>query len=156
MVGDECCLSFSPIKQFCGEAFISLPNTCSGDQSRTFRDISLFVLHAVWPLVKGLMYNTVEKTHFTHLKSSVVLLWVDLRPFGWPEKEFFVSFSLFDIYLPLEVDFFFSFFFFLFFFFLNEGRIICRHSRKSFKAEWNSFLHTVQPGTLSVVPSKDI
>lgn len=66
--------SFSPIKQFCGETFISLPKTRFGDQSLSFKDISLFVLHAVWPLVKGLKGQHCWKTHFTHLKSSVLLL----------------------------------------------------------------------------------
>lgn len=53
--------SFSPIKHFCGEAFMSLPNTRFGDQSLSFRDISLFVLQAVWPLVRGLKDNAVGK-----------------------------------------------------------------------------------------------
>ncbi len=60
--------SFSPIKQFCGEACISLPNARFGDQSLSFRDISLFVLHAVWPLGKGLKDNTVGK-HTSHIWS---------------------------------------------------------------------------------------
>lgn len=39
--------------------------------------------------------------------SSSFLLKLDLRPFGWPETDF-LSFSLFKISLPLEVDWGFS------------------------------------------------
>lgn len=46
--------AFSPIWHFCGEIAISLPNIRFGDQSFSFSDISLFVLHTVWPLLEGL------------------------------------------------------------------------------------------------------
>lgn len=58
--------SFSPIKQFCGEMVISLPNVFSGDQSLSFRDISLLVLYAVWPLLKFFKNHTVGK-HTSHI-----------------------------------------------------------------------------------------
>lgn len=45
---------------------------CFGDQSATFTDISPFVLHTVWPLLKGLKDNTAGKKHFSHKKFWVL------------------------------------------------------------------------------------
>lgn len=41
---------------------------CFGDQSATFTDISPFVLHTVWPLLKGLKDNTAGKNTL-HIRS---------------------------------------------------------------------------------------
>lgn len=51
------------LSRFVGKQF-----ACFGDQSATFTDISPFVLHTVWPLLKGLKDNTAGKNTL-HIRS---------------------------------------------------------------------------------------
>lgn len=79
----------TPIVQVPGETAISLINTWFGSKPHFWRYFTFLVRHTVWPLFECLKGQRCWKTHFTHLKSLALLLWIDLRPFGWPQTGFF-------------------------------------------------------------------